>query len=76
MNGARPGLRRPAAGSGLSELGDDALAGLDELVGLDAEDVVPGAGGRPHLGPLQQVGVDEDAQMGLVPERRHADVVV
>ena len=54
------------------EVGDQALAGLDQLVGLDAEHVVPGAGGGPHLGPLQQVGVDEHPQVRRVAERRHA----
>jgi hypothetical protein len=41
-------------------------------VGIDADHVVPGACGGPHLVVLQQVGVDEDAQMGLVAERKHA----
>jgi hypothetical protein len=32
------------------------------------------ARGRPHLGPLQQVGLDEHAQMRPVAEGRPADV--
>lgn len=31
------------------EIGDQTLAGFDQLVGLDTEHVVPGAGGGPHL---------------------------
>ena len=41
-------------------------------MGFDAEHVVPGAGGGPHLVVLQQVGVDEHAQVRGVAERRHA----
>jgi hypothetical protein len=40
-------------------------------VGIDADHVVPGACGGPHLVVLQQVGIDEDAQMGLVTEGGH-----
>ena len=36
-----------------------ALAGLHQAMRLDAEHVVPRAGRRPHLGVLQQVGIDE-----------------
>jgi hypothetical protein len=56
------------------QVGDQALARLHELMGFDAEHVVPGSGRGPHLVVLQQVGVDEDAQVGLVTERGHAAV--
>jgi hypothetical protein len=45
-------------------------------VGLDAEHVVPRTGGGPHLVVLQQIGVDEHAQVGLVTKGRYAAVVV
>lgn len=48
------------------DVGDDSPAGIDQFVRLDAEHAVPGAGSRPHLGPLQQVPVDEDAQLSCV----------
>jgi hypothetical protein len=54
------------------EVGHQALTGFDQLVRLDAEHVVPRSGGRPHLVVLQQVGVDEHAQVGRVAERGHA----
>lgn len=56
------------------EVGDDSPAGLDQLVWLDAEHVVPRARRRPHLGPLQQVGVDEHPQMRLVTEGGHTAI--
>ena len=54
------------------QVGDQALAHFQQLVGLDAEPVVPGAGRRPHLVVLQQVGIDEHAEMRLVTEGRRA----
>jgi hypothetical protein len=56
------------------EVGDLSAAGFHQLVRLDAEHVVPCAGCRPHLGPLQQVGVDEHAQMRCVTKGRHVTV--
>jgi 8-oxo-dGTP diphosphatase len=41
-------------------------------VGLDSENVVPGAGRRPHLVVLQQVRVDIHAQVRGMSERGHA----
>jgi len=72
-----PGGRNPELplcgqrSSAALQVGDQTFAGFDQFVGLDAEDVVPRAGGGPHLVVLQQVGVDEDAQVGLVTEGRH-----
>ena len=39
--------------SALLQLRDQAFTRLDQLVRLDAEHVVPGAGGSPHLVVLQ-----------------------
>jgi hypothetical protein len=41
---------------------------------LDAKHVVPGAGCRPHLVVLQQVGVDEHPRMRRATEGRHTAV--
>ena len=57
---------------GALELDHEATAGFDQLVWLDAEHVMPCAGRRPHLGVLQQVGIDEHAQLSGMAERRHA----
>jgi hypothetical protein len=54
------------------EVGDDSSTGFHQLVRLDAEDVVPRAGGGPDLVVLLQIGVDEHPQVGLVTEGRHA----
>jgi hypothetical protein len=43
-------------------------------VGFDAEHVVPRARRSPHLVVLQQVGIDEHAQVGLMTEGRYAPV--
>ena len=57
------------------EVGDQAVAGLDELVGFDAEHVMPRAGRhRPHLAPPQEVGLDEEPQPRRVTERWDAAV--
>ena len=40
--------------------------------GAIGEHVVPRAGGRPHLVVGEEVGVDEDVELGGVAERRHA----
>ena len=58
--------------SGTLQVNDDSPAGLEQLMRLDTEHIVPRAGGRPHLGPLQQVRVDEHPQLLGVTERRHA----
>jgi len=42
------------------QFGDQAFAGFDQLVRLDAEHVVPGAGRGPHFLVLEQVLVDEN----------------
>ena len=59
---------------GALELDHEATAGFDQLVWFDAEHVMPCAGRRPHLGVLQQVGIDEHAQLSGMAERRHAIV--
>ncbi|MEN9823399.1 MAG: hypothetical protein RLZ04_1825 [Actinomycetota bacterium] len=56
------------------EVGDQTLAGFDQLVRFDAEHVVPRAGCRPHLVVLQQVRIDEHAQVRRMTEGRHAAV--
>ena len=56
------------------QVGDDTPAGVHQLVGLDTEHVVPRSRRRPHLGVLQQIRIDEHAQMSLVTEGRHATV--
>ena len=57
--------------SGTLEVHHFAVAGFHQRVGFNAEHVVPGAGGGPHLVVLQQVGVDDDAQVGRVSALRH-----
>jgi hypothetical protein len=54
------------------QVDDLAAACFHQLVGLDPEHVVPGARGRPHLGPKQQVGIDEHPQVRRVTEGRHS----
>ena len=54
------------------QVGDDSAAGLNQFVWLDPEHVVPRSRGRPHLVVLQQIWVDEDAQLSRVAERRYA----
>ena len=59
---------------GALQVGDQTAAGLDQLVRLDAEHVVPCARRRPHLRVLQQIGIDEHAQLGGMTKRGHATV--
>ena len=54
------------------EVGERSPAGFHQFVGFDAEHVVPRSCSRPHLVVLQQVGVDEHAQLSVVTEGRHA----
>ena len=56
------------------QVGDQAAAGLNQLVWLDAKHVVPCARRRPHLRVLQQIGIDEHAQLGGMTKRGHATV--
>ena len=64
---------RTAASPAL-EVGDQAFTGLDQLAWLECEHVVPRAGGGPHFVVVQQVGVDEHAQVGRVAEGGDANV--
>jgi len=59
-------------GESALQFDNDAATGLHQLAGLDAEHVVPGAGGGPHLVVLQQIRVDEDPKRGRVAEGRNA----
>ena len=54
------------------QVGDDSPARLDELVRFDPEHVVPRTSRSPDLVVLQQVRVDEDAQLLLKPKGGHA----
>ena len=45
------------------EVGDEAAAGLNQLVRLDTKHVVPCARSGPHLGVLQQIGIDAHTQL-------------
>jgi hypothetical protein len=69
-----PSSREAENSDGLSplEVGDNSAAGLDQLARLDPEHVVPRPGGGPHFVVLQQVRVNEDAQLFLVTKRWHA----
>jgi methylmalonyl-CoA mutase cobalamin-binding subunit len=55
-------------------VGDQAFAGLDQILHPDAEHVVPSAGGSPRLVLVVQVGVDEHPQWRGVTRRRLATV--
>ena len=56
------------------QVDDDSTTGFHQLVRLDTEHVVPRSRRRPHLGPMQQIRIDEHAQMRLVTEGRHATI--
>jgi hypothetical protein len=58
--------------SALLDVGDLALAGADQFVRFDAEHVVPRSRRGSHLVVLQQIGIDEDAQLSAVAKRWHA----
>ena len=64
-------ILRPAV-SPAFQIGERSPAGLDQLVWLDPEHVVPGSRRRPHLVVLQQIRIDEDARLLLKPKRGHA----
>ena len=54
------------------QVGERSAAGLHQLVRIDAEHVVPRTGSRPHLVELQQIRIDEHAQLIRMTERRNA----
>jgi len=60
-----------AFGSVSLQVGDRSSAGFHQLVRLNTEHVVPRSRRGLHLGPLQQVRVDEHTQLLGVTERRH-----
>ena len=57
--------------SGAFQVDDHSDAGANEIVRRDREHVVPRSRGRPHLFVLQQIRVDEDAQLRGVTKGRH-----
>ena len=57
------------------QVGHHTRAGLHQLVRLDTEDVVLFASRCPHFVILQQIRIDEDAQLLVKPKRRHAKFV-
>ena len=56
------------------QVGDGSPTGLHQLVWFDPEHIVPRARCCPHLGPLQQIRIDEDTKLRDVAERRHAAI--
>jgi len=57
---------------GTSKISEDSPARLDQRVRLDAEHVVPCSRRSPYFVVLQQVRVDEDAELHAVTKRWHA----
>ena len=56
------------------QVGERSATRFHQFVGCDAEHVVPRSRRRPHLLELQQVGVDEHAQLSAVTKRGHAAI--
>lgn len=56
------------------EVNDDSPAGLDKLVRLDAENVVPGSGRGPDFRALHRLRIDEHTQLSAVTKKRHTAV--
>jgi len=70
----RNGIRFASAGadSAALQVGDHSPARLDELVRFDTEYVMPCTCRSPHFVVLQQIGIDEDSQLGCMAKRRDA----
>ena len=60
--------------SGAFQVGDDATGDTHDVCWGCAKVVVPRSRSRPHLVVLQQVGVYEHPQLGLMTKGRHATV--
>ena len=58
--------------SGTLQFGDNSTADSHQFIWFNRKVVVPRARCRPHFVVLQQIGIDEDAQLSAVAERRHA----
>jgi len=56
------------------EVCDDATSDTHNVVRVRTEVVIPRSRSCPHLVVLQQVGINEHAQLCCVAERRHATV--
>ena len=57
---------------GALQVGDNATGNTNDVRRRCTEVVIPRSRGRPHLVVLQQVRIDEHAQLSCVTKRRHA----
>jgi len=63
-----------AVASDAFQIGDYSIGDTHDVSWCSTEVVIPRSRCCPHLVVLQQVGVDEHAQVGLVADGRHAAI--